>query len=103
MEEGTSEKNVNTPLSSALDLPFPFPDTWMGPMVQHCNARQNYQPIEAVKAQGIFLPPANIVHNAPFGIWRTERQVKVYKVQENAELGLNKWKPSYKKANRHFP
>lgn len=85
VEEGTSEKNVNTPLSSALDLPFPFHDTWMGPVVQHCNVRQNYQPIEAVKAQGIFLPPANIVHNAPFDIWRTERQVKVYKVQENAE------------------
>lgn len=71
-------------------------------MVQHCNVRQNYQPIEAVKAQGIFLPPANIVHNASFDIWRTERQVKVYKVQENAEKGLNKWKP-YKKANRPFP
>ncbi|KAL1271180.1 hypothetical protein QQF64_030196 [Cirrhinus molitorella] len=66
VESGTSEKNVNTPLLSALDLPFPFPDTWMGPMVQHCNVRQNYQPIEVVKAQGIFLPPANIVHKAPF-------------------------------------
>ncbi|RXN17337.1 RING finger 32 isoform X1 [Labeo rohita] len=75
VESGTSEKNVNTPLSSALDLPFPFPDTWMGPMVQHGNVRQNYQPIEAVKAQGIFLPPASIVHNAPFDIWSTERQL----------------------------
>lgn len=77
VERGTSEKNVNTPLSSALDLPFPFPDTWMGPMVQHCNVRQNYQPIKAVKAQGIFLPPANNVCNAPFYIWRAENQINI--------------------------
>lgn len=67
VESGTSEKNVNTPLASALDLPFPFSDTWMGALVQHCNVRQNYQPIETVKAQGIYCPPsANHVHNAPF-------------------------------------
>lgn len=67
VESGTSEKNVNTPLASALDLPFPFSDTWMGALVQHCNVRQNYQPIETVKAQGIYRPPnANHVRNAPF-------------------------------------
>lgn len=77
VERGTSEKNVNTPLSSALDLPFPFPDTWIGPMVQQRNVRQNYQPIKAVKAQGIFLLPANNVRNAPFYIWRAENQVNI--------------------------
>ncbi|TRY98862.1 hypothetical protein DNTS_016661 [Danionella cerebrum] len=29
-ERGTSEKNVNMPLSAALDLPFPFLNTWIG-------------------------------------------------------------------------
>lgn len=78
VERGTSEKNVNTPLSSALDLPFPFPDTWMGPMVQHCNVRQNYQPIKAVKAQCIFHLPANNVRNAPFFLHMESRKSGTY-------------------------